>query len=257
MENQLTIREVEFHPGTIKFDGFKPILKSAQKLADQVNTVEVSEDNIQQSKKLRASINKQIKALNDQRKVIKKQMMAPYETFDAQVRQIEDVVNTANEGINAQVRELEERARETKQSEIKLLFGQHAAQFKGFPLTGDDFVRDQPKVLNATVSMKKVEEQMVDWIQARQSDITAINAMNMDDSVMANYLSNGFNMSAAVNQWKQDQELLQQVHERMHSTTSDKEDTFTVATVLKIYGADEIEMVKSFMRQHKIYFENI
>lgn len=260
MKNQLVVKEVEFKPGIIKFDGYQQLKQSATKLADHVKTVEVTDKNIQQSKKLRAAVNNQLKALNADRKAIKKQMMEPYDQFESQIREIEDIVNSANDQINIQIRQQEEKERNEKAMKVKKLFDRHKKQFKDFPLNGDDFLDDQPQELNKSVSMTKVEADLVNWIQARQSDITAIAALGVGDEVLANYFSNGYRVSDAVNEWKHDQRLIQEAHERMKLAQSDskpepqpepeKEPTYTFTVV----GEESAAKVRKLLESNHIEF---
>ncbi|MGK9347623.1 DUF1351 domain-containing protein, partial [Melissococcus plutonius] len=95
--NDLIIQEFDENAlvvdiGTIQFSAFDQIKQSATKLANHIEKVEVTEDNVKESKKLVATVSKQVKKLNDKRIKVKRQMLEPYNDFEKQVKEITDIV---------------------------------------------------------------------------------------------------------------------------------------------------------------------
>ena len=66
----------------------KRVKQQALQLAENLQSVEVNEDNLKQSKKLLAAVNRRKKELDDERIRIKKVMLEPYQEFEEQVKEI-------------------------------------------------------------------------------------------------------------------------------------------------------------------------
>ncbi|OXS65128.1 hypothetical protein B1B04_25170, partial [Lysinibacillus sp. KCTC 33748] len=64
MSNELlkvNIEQIRVTPGVIQFQEYESLKQQALQLAEQIEQVEVSEENIQHSKKLLAAVNKRVK----------------------------------------------------------------------------------------------------------------------------------------------------------------------------------------------------
>lgn len=126
----------------------------SEKMQDYKNLV-FTEETIKEAKKDRANLNKLKNAFEDERKRIKRQCMAPYERFEAQVKELIGLIEEPIRLIDAQIKEVEEQKRQEKRKGIEELFG--SIGFQNFVTL--DMVFDE-KWLNASVPMSKIEEQM-------------------------------------------------------------------------------------------------
>ena len=96
------IGTLEFEVGKISFNAYENIKNKALKLSENLKTVEVSEENIKESKKLIAEVNKDVKKLEDYRIKVKKEMSKPYNDFEIQVKEIVKIVKEADEYVRSQ-----------------------------------------------------------------------------------------------------------------------------------------------------------
>lgn len=126
----------------------------SEKMQDYKNLV-FTEETIKEAKKDRANLNKLKNAFEDERKRIKRQCMAPYERFEAQVKELIALIEEPIRLIDAQIKEVEEQKRQEKRKGIEELFG--SIGFQNFVTL--DMVFDE-KWLNASVPMSRIEEQM-------------------------------------------------------------------------------------------------
>ena len=126
----------------------------SEKMQDYKNLV-FTEETIKEAKKDRANLNKLKNAFEDERKRIKRQCMAPYERFEAQVKELIGLIEEPIRLIDAQIKEVEEQKRQEKRKGIEELFG--SIGFQNFVTL--DMVFDE-KWLNASVPMSRIEEQM-------------------------------------------------------------------------------------------------
>ena len=112
----MKVSSIEFIPGVINFKQYDVLLDQAEQVAEMIKSVVVTEDSVQESKKLLARSRKSLKTLNDERIRIKKELLKPYDVFAEQIKNIEKVVDEANQNINKQVRMIEEVERQNVKS---------------------------------------------------------------------------------------------------------------------------------------------
>jgi hypothetical protein len=123
-QNEMTnaIAEIQVVQGSVVFGAYHDLKQQASELAEQIRTVDVNEENVKQSKKLLAEVNKRVKQLEDKRISIKKMMLEPYQDFEEQVKEIVGIVKDADAFVRSQVKELEEKERQEKEIQIHELF---------------------------------------------------------------------------------------------------------------------------------------
>lgn len=127
-------------------------------LTDKVKFYEslaYTDDQIKDAKADRANLNRLKKAFNDERIRIEKEYMKPFEEFKAQINEIIAIIDKPMAVIDEQVKAFEEKRKAEKQKAIEELLD--SIGFQNFVTL--DKIQD-PKWLNASVSMKSIEEQM-------------------------------------------------------------------------------------------------
>ena len=112
-------------------------------------------DQVKDMKKDRAELNKLRTAFEDERKRLKKACMEPYNRFEQQVKEVTALIDEPIQLIDSQLLEIEERRKQEKKKAIEELF--QTIGFQSF-ITLERIA--DPKWLNATVSLGKIEEQM-------------------------------------------------------------------------------------------------
>ena len=139
-----------------------------EKMRDYTGLV-FTEDTIKDAKKDRAALNKLKTAFEDERKRIKRQCMAPYEQFEAQVKELIALIDEPIRLIDAQIKEVEEQKKAQKRKEVEELFGSIGFQlFVTLDKIWDD------KWLNATVPLSRIEEQMKSRMYQIGEDVAVI-----------------------------------------------------------------------------------
>lgn len=158
------VKEITWNHEEIK----KEVAEKVQYYKNLVYT----DDQIPDAKKERATLNKFVRALEDKRKEIKKQCLAPYEEFERQMKEIIEVVNEPIRMIDSQVKAYEQQKRDDKANKIKEIFAEIG--FQPFVKLEAIFRNEW---LNASVSLKKIREEMTSIMYQIGNDITAINAL--------------------------------------------------------------------------------
>ena len=178
--------DIEVEVGTIKFDGFPTLRLSVERLVEKMKTVEVTEENVKESKQLVARVRKEVDALNDERKRVERFYLSPLDDFKRGVKEVGDLIKEAEESVRSQVRILDEYERETKYHDVEMLFDLRvrAYDLKGmFDFT--DFYRRE--FTNKTYPLSKVESEMVEWLGKIESDLNFLSEQTEAAKVLAEY----------------------------------------------------------------------
>ncbi len=118
-------------------------------------TLVYTDDQVKDAKADRATLNKLKKTLNDERIRREKEYMQPFNEFKAHVNEIIGIIDKPIAVIDKRVKEFEDQKKANKQKDIEEVFA--SIGFQSFVTL--DKIQD-PKWLNASVSMKSIEEQM-------------------------------------------------------------------------------------------------
>lgn len=168
--------QVKGNIGTIE-DNLNEVELSIREKVSEYSAVVVTEDTIKDGKKFLADIRKEKKSLDDERKAIKSQWMAPYEAFERRAKQIIALYDEPVKLINEQLEEYESQRREMKRQGIREVY---------------DFVKSDladwlpleriynPKWENATYSCKKVREDMELVFDQMKVSISTVKSMNSE-----------------------------------------------------------------------------
>lgn len=150
---ELQIEDVQL-PEQIKFN-FEDLKSEIQAKAHEYEVSVYTEDNIKAAKADRASLNKLKKALNDERIRREKAYMKPFNEFKAQVNELIGLIDKPILAIDSQIKGYEDSKKDEKRQEILEMWDKKdKPEFLGF-----DRIYN-PKWLNATISLKKIEEDM-------------------------------------------------------------------------------------------------
>src|SRR5699024_8751105 len=128
-----------------------------KRLVAEMEQQEVTEENIQTSKKLIASINKQIKELDKERLAVKREIMTPYDELNEKIQLLKSELNKGVTHINVQIKEITDREQEERKLQIKDLFIKYQKSYNAPQwLTFDKFLAKNPTLItNKATSAKK------------------------------------------------------------------------------------------------------
>lgn len=189
MENELLsldVEEIFVYQGSIQFKEFESVKNQALALADEIRTVEVNEETLKTSRKLLAEINKSVKVLDDKRIAIKKLVNEPYQTFEAQVKEIIAIVKEADEIVREQVRNYDEDQRQQKEALLKDKFERRIIHYSFRDLFHfHDFLK--AKHLNKSASIESIENEMIEFLNRISRDLKAIEMMPNPEAVLSHY----------------------------------------------------------------------
>ena len=181
-------KDITCVPAVIEFDSFEGYRQRAEEVAANINGIVLTEDNVLEVKHTLADARKLVNALEDRRKEIKREVLAPYKVLEEQVKVLTGIIDEADSVLRIQIRELEEKEREQKREKILQLWEKRACQYSFGRYIPNAFTMWlEPRHLNKSESMKAVEREMVDFMEDTEKDIAAILAMPNAEDVMTEY----------------------------------------------------------------------
>ncbi|BDQ35896.1 hypothetical protein SYK_02560 [Pseudodesulfovibrio nedwellii] len=204
------IKSIEFN-----FDELKTGLGSS---LEKYQGLAYTDETIQEAKKDRATLNTLKKALNAKRLEIKKRCLAPYDEFEAKIKELTGLVDQPMLAIDSQVKGYEERKRTEKSDKIKAYWDAQESNVK--TLVQLDRIFDK-RWLNVTYSMAKVETAITDFFEKVESELALIEELDTEfsDQVVRMYLKE-FNVAKAM---AENKALIEQKAQREEYTRQQEE----------------------------------
>lgn len=238
--------QIIIKPGIVEFTGFENLKEQALQLSEHISQVEVTDKNVQISKKLLAAVNNKVKEIEDRRIAIKKEMLEPYLLFESQVKEIVTIVKEADGIVRDQVKEMEEKERELKREQIEIIFDKRINQYSFSTLFGFvNFIN--PKHLNKTTSMKAIETEMVQWLEKIDADIKVIQSLPNAADILAEYTDTG-DLTTALTIVNEREERKKRVKQEKPAGTRTGETAF----VITVYDEKDLMLLQMFMDKNDI-----
>lgn len=167
---ELKMQDVQF-PKVIEFN-FTELKQEITSKAELYKNMVYTDDTIKEAKADKATLNKFITALEDKRKEVKKQCLQPYEDFEKQIKELVMIVDEPVQLITEQIKEYEDKKKADKLEKIKEFW--ESVEHPEWLTCSKIF--DQ-KWLNATTSMKKVQEAITERLKQICSDMDTLNSL--------------------------------------------------------------------------------
>ena len=170
---ELKITELQL-PGKISFN-YEDLKRELSEKVKVYESLVYGDDQIQAAKADRAALNRLRKALNDERIRQEKEFLQPFNEFKAQVKELCGIIDVATTSVDKQVKEFEDRKKAEKLQQIQDFFDS-----KPFPGNFDGLSFKHffdPKWLNASVSMKSIQEAIDGKIEQIAKDLAVIDSL--------------------------------------------------------------------------------
>ena len=159
------------------FEEFKEKLNSELEI---YKNMIFTEDSKTEAKKTIASLRKLKKSVNDKKLEVKKSFMIPYTNFEAQVKELDNLIDEPINFINNQVEEFERRRVEEKKSLISEIYteimAEHVEASGYLPLQR---IYDS-KWENATTTKKAITEAIAERVDHVEKDLGIIRSMGSE-----------------------------------------------------------------------------
>jgi hypothetical protein len=176
------------------------IKESVATIIKQYTGVTYTEEQLQEAKKDRAALNAMRSGISNRRIQVKKALMAPYDVFEAEVKEVVAMIDKPIAMIDEQISEYEERVKQDKKAELSDYFKENIGNLEDV-LTFDMIFN--VKWLNKTASIKSCKDEIMQEITKTETDIKFIDTMIPEKYrgyAKDYYFRNKRNMSSVLNE---------------------------------------------------------
>lgn len=120
---------VDYQPVPIKINNLEGLQAPIAQYVSRYSNLVITEDNVTDSKQVRAKLNKLKKALDDRRKEIKRNYSQPLREFETEVKKLEASIDMIIDPIDEGLGELEVQRREQRKADVMDLIAEMAPNY--------------------------------------------------------------------------------------------------------------------------------
>lgn len=188
-----------------------------------------TEDNIKTAKEDRARLNKLVRAINDQKLVVKENYCREYFKFEDQVKELQQMVKDQNEYIDKAIKTFEEKERDEKRKQIEAVYLEEIAEFESdIPL--EKLFAD--RWLNKTVTLKEIRDYIKTKVIDARESIAYIDRIETPFTLeMKKIYFDTLSLVTALERNKQLQELKAKREEKPKVIEKEPEEKYYVVTM--------------------------
>lgn len=171
------------------------IKAQAQQSVDEALALACTEESLKVVKERRAALNRDRNDLDARRMAVKKQIMQPFEDFDAVYKEcVTDVYGPADEKLKAKIADVEDGLRADKEKKVTAYFSELVKA------AGVEWVSysDVGITVTMTASLKSLKTKVKDYVDKVSADVGCINGMEHAPEIMAEY-KQCRNLAVAIN----------------------------------------------------------
>ena len=175
-------------------DHLKELSLDVDKKVENAKNLVCTEENVTTIKQVRASLNKEFKEVENQRKIVKEQILAPYMQFEEIYKMyISDKYKSADNDLKAKIDSTENELKNIKEQEIKDYFEEYKKA------NNIDFVAYSQARINVTLSSsrKSLKEQAKQFIDKIVDDLKLIDTQEHKTEILVEY-KQSLNVSQAI-----------------------------------------------------------
>ncbi|WP_123808919.1 DUF1351 domain-containing protein [Lactiplantibacillus plantarum] len=273
---------VDYQPVPIKINNLEGLQASIAQYVSRYSNLVITEDNVTDSKQVRAKLNKLKKALDDRRKEIKRNYNQPLREFETEVKKLEASIDMIIDPIDEGLGELEVQRREQRKADVMDLIAEMAPNYD----VRVDEIEFDPRWLNKSISNKQITQEVASSMtvvkQAKDKLATATTmitkyaqAVDVDPIPWIDQLKQGQDVQyllqaidrqvESAKERERQRELKQQVaaeHQQETSTgkivDTDTGEVVSLTRTLKITATkDQMWGLSSYMKKNGIKFEAV
>lgn len=143
-----------------------------------------TEDTVKEVKKVRSELSKQFVELEEQRKAVKKAVLAPYERFEGVYNEfIADKYKTADAALKSKIDDVQNELKANKETTVKEYFDEYKksvnVEWLTFDMAGLNIV--------LSVSDKKLKERAKEFVDRVVSDLSVISMQDDSAEILVEY----------------------------------------------------------------------
>lgn len=238
------------------------------------NNIVVTDDNVKEMKKLRTSVRKEWKLLEDSRKEVEKQYNEPLQEFkDFYKENINELYQNADISLRTLINNVEDKQREDKIAELKEYFEEVKA------VNELDFLEYDQLNINVTLSasMTSLQREIDEKVENINKDLMVIETQEHKERILVKYyesLDVQNSITTVLNEVKREEELAKQreeiaeIERQVKAQQEIKEEPIvetapevvseqkTLSMTFTVTGTiEELKAVKSFLETNNIEYK--
>lgn len=167
--------------GMIDFSNFEEIKGQLAQYLDEYRGASFTEESKGFAKAAVADLRKLKKAVNDRKAEVKKLYMRPYEEFEAKTKELLALIDEPIGLIDSQVKEFDRRRIGERREQIRQLYGEKAGDLAEYAPLGRVY---SAKWENASISMKKIGEEMDQAFLGIRMDVESLKLMRVEPDII-------------------------------------------------------------------------
>lgn len=172
----------------------KELSLDVDKKVENAKNLVCTEESVTTIKQIRASLNKEFKEVEQQRKIVKEQILAPYMQFEEIYKTyISDKYKSADNDLKVKIDSIENELKAKKEQEVKDYFEEYKTA------NNIDFITYEQTKINTTLSasMKSLKEQAKQFIDKIVDDLKLIETQEHKTEILVEYKQT-LNVSQAI-----------------------------------------------------------
>lgn len=204
----------------------KQLSEEIDKKVENAKSLVCTEETVKEVKQIRADLNKEFKDLENQRKLVKEQVLAPYMQFEEVYKQyVSDKYKGADMELKSKVDSIENELKVKKEQDVKDYFEEYKTS------NNIDFITYGQARINVTLtaSMKSLKEQAKSFIDKILDDLNLIDTQEHKAEILVEYkqtlnvsqaITIVTNRFKAIEEEKKKQEAINQVRENINQISN-------------------------------------
>lgn len=253
MRRKQVMNELKIVQPLVITGDFEKIKAKVEKRMNTALNLAVSIDNIKDVKKYKSELNKELKALEDERKRAKAEALKPYNEWEQKYKECVSIpYKEAEQKLKEQINEIESLKKEEISNEVKDFFN-------GYLLTKSEEVQKLAKYedMNLKIllssNIKKLRETCTTYIDNIESDISIINHQQYADEIMYEYSQN-HNVAFAIQNVVARHNVIDKPKETLEEVKTVK-DTYDCTFTIKNATIEQLQRVKAFFESEGLNYE--
>jgi hypothetical protein len=236
-------------------------LKSlSNEIDDKINkalSLKVSEDSVKEIKKARAELNNDFKELENQRKMVKEKVLAPYNQFEEIYKTyVSEKFKDADKELKSKIDGIENDLKHQKELEVHSYFVEYAQSLQLEWLNEEQKYYTMANInVTLSASMKSLKESAKNFIDKIDSDLKLIDTQEHKEEIIIEYKKE-LNVSKAItevnNRYKQ-LEIIKQQEEKKKEIKQQEEQKSEEIKELIVEPPKEIKQEKIYELNFKVY----
>lgn len=212
--------------------------------------LEVNEDTVKEVKKTRTKLGKDFKELEDQRKLVKEKVLAPYMAFEEVYKTyVSDKYKNADTTLKTKIDEVEKKLKDDKEKEVIEYFDELIKK------ENIDFVKYEQLEIKVGLSnsLKSLKDSVKDFIDKVVDDLKLIETQEYKTEILVEYQQN-LNVSNAITTVTERMKAIEEAKKQEEEKLLQKEEEAKVIEKVEEFTAP-VEVVKEEIKTYTMSFK--